>query len=154
RVDCEGELVAVVGRPCRDVGEAEALDYLLGYTCGNDVSARPWQKGDLQWWRAKGCDTFAPLGPWIATGLDPANLELRTHLNGQLRQSTNTALLIHSVARLVSFASGATTLEPGDLIFSGTPGETPALSPGDIVEVEVQGIGSLRNPVRAAADSG
>jgi 2-keto-4-pentenoate hydratase/2-oxohepta-3-ene-1,7-dioic acid hydratase in catechol pathway len=154
RVDYEGELVAVVGRPCRDVGEGEALDYILGYTCGNDVSARPWQKGDRQWWRAKGCDTFAPLGPWIATGLDPANLELRTSLNGQLHQSTNTALLIHNVARLVSFASSTMTLEPGDLIFTGTPGETRRLSPGDVVEVEIQGIGALRNPVRAARASG
>lgn len=153
RVDCEGELVAVIGRRCRNVREDVALDYLLGYTCGNDVSARVWQKGDLQWWRAKGSDTFAPFGPWIATGLDPANLELCTRVNGRLHQSTSTALLIHSVARLVSFAASAMTLEPGDLIFTGTPGEPQPLSPGDVVEVEIEGIGVLRNPVRAAAES-
>ena len=150
RVDCEGELVAVIGRRCRRLSEGEALDYVLGYACGNDVSARAWQRGDLQWWRAKGSDTFAPLGPWIATGLDPTGLELRTRVNGQLRQSTSTSLLIHSVARLISTASQAMTLEPGDLLFTGTPGETPALAAGDLVEVEIEGIGVLRNHVRAA----
>jgi 2-keto-4-pentenoate hydratase/2-oxohepta-3-ene-1,7-dioic acid hydratase in catechol pathway len=149
RVDCEGELVAVIGRRCRQVREEEALDYVLGYTCGNDVSARDWQREDLQWWRAKGCDTFAPLGPWLAIGLDPAGLELRTRVNGQVRQETNTSLLIHGVARLTSSASQVMTLEAGDVIFTGTPGETPPLSPDDVVEVEVKGIGILRNPVRA-----
>ena len=150
RVDCEGELVAVIGRRCCHLSEGEALDCVLGYTCGNDVSARAWQRSDLQWWRAKGSDTFAPLGPWIATGLTPTSLELRTRVNGQLRQSTSTSLLIHSVARLISTASQAMTLEPGDLLFTGTPGETPALAAGDLVEVEIEGIGVLRNPVQAA----
>ena len=154
RVDYEGELVAVIGRRCRNLGEGQALEYVLGYTCGNDVSARLWQRGDLQWWRAKGCDTFAPLGPWLASGLDPANLELRTHVNGQVRQSTNTSLLIHGVARLISFASQAVTLEPGDLIFTGTPGETGPLSHGDVVEVEVEGVGVLRNWVRIPEPQG
>ncbi len=149
RVDCEGELVAVIGRRCRQVSEEEALDYVLGYTCGNDVSARDWQRGDLQWWRAKGCDTFAPLGPWLATGLEPTNLELRTRVNSQVCQQTNTGLLIHSVARLISFASQVMTLEPGDVIFTGTPGETTPLSPGDVVEVQIEGVGILRNPVRS-----
>jgi 2-keto-4-pentenoate hydratase/2-oxohepta-3-ene-1,7-dioic acid hydratase in catechol pathway len=147
RVDGEGELVAVIGRACRSVGKDEALDYVFGYTCGNDVSARHWQRDDLQWWRAKGADSFSPIGPLIATGLDPANLELRTRVNGEERQSTNTSALVHSVAALVSFASQVCTLEPGDLVFTGTPGETPTMNDGDVVEVEIEGIGVLRNPV-------
>jgi len=147
RVDAEGELVAVIGRVCRSVGAEAALDYVLGYTCGNDVSARHWQRDDLQWWRAKGSDTFSPIGPVIATGLDPGDLELRTVLNGGEKQRTNTSALVHSVAALISFASQVCTLEPGDLIFTGTPGETPKLNDGDIVEVEIAGIGVLRNPV-------
>ncbi|HEU4760148.1 MAG TPA: fumarylacetoacetate hydrolase family protein [Dehalococcoidia bacterium] len=150
RVDLEGELVAVIGRTCRDVSPEQALDYVFGYTCGNDVSARHWQRDDLQWWRAKGCDTFAPIGPVIAAGLDPTDLRLRTRLNGEAVQDTSTSALIHSVADLISFASAHMTLEPGDLLFTGTPGETPRLSPGDVVEVEIEGIGVLRNPVAAA----
>ncbi len=149
RVDYEGELVAVIGRVCRGVAVEKALEYVFGYTCGNDVSARHWQRDDLQWWRAKGSDTFAPIGPFIATGLDPANLELRTRLNGREVQATNTSALIHSVAALVSFASRVMTLEPGDLVFTGTPGETGRLSAGDVVEVEIEGIGVLRNTVVA-----
>ena len=149
RVDYEGELVAVIGRACRRVAPADALDYVFGYTCGNDVSARHWQRDDLQWWRAKGCDTFSPIGPFIATALDPADLELRTRLNGAEVQAANTGALIHSVAALIAFASQAMTLEPGDLLFTGTPGQTGALSAGDVVEVEVGGIGVLRNGVVA-----
>jgi 2-keto-4-pentenoate hydratase/2-oxohepta-3-ene-1,7-dioic acid hydratase in catechol pathway len=152
RVDYEGELVALIGRLCRSVSVEEALDYVFGYTCGNDVSARQWQRGDLQWWRAKGSDTFSPIGPFIATDLDPADLELRTRLNGREVQTTNTGALIHSVAALVSFASRAMTLEPGDLVFTGTPGETGDLSDGDVVEVEISGIGVLHNPVVAETD--
>jgi 2-keto-4-pentenoate hydratase/2-oxohepta-3-ene-1,7-dioic acid hydratase in catechol pathway len=151
RVDCEGELVAVIGRRARGLKPDEALAHVLGYTCGNDVSARDWQQGDLQWWRAKGCDTFAPLGPWIATGLDPNNLELQTRVNGEVVQRTNTSLLIHDVARLVSFASQVMTLEPGDILFTGTPGVTPSLKGGDVVEVAIGGIGVLRNRVETAA---
>ncbi len=147
RVDYEGELVAVIGRRCRRVSPREALDYVFGYTCGNDVSARPWQRGDLQWWRAKGADTFAPIGPWLVTGIDPSALELRTLLNGREVQRGNTSELIYDVAQLISHASQAMTLEPGDLVFTGTPGETGPLSPGDVVEVAVEGIGVLRNPV-------
>jgi 2-keto-4-pentenoate hydratase/2-oxohepta-3-ene-1,7-dioic acid hydratase in catechol pathway len=149
RVDYEGELVAVIGRPCRGVDVEEALGYVFGYTCGNDVSARHWQRDDLQWWRAKGSDTFSPVGPYVATGLDPADLELRTRLNGEQVQATNTGALIHSLAKLISHASRFMTLEPGDLIFTGTPGETGRLSDGDVVEVEIEGVGVLRNPVRA-----
>src|SRR3990170_3375533 len=147
RVDYEGGLVAVIGRLCRGVGPEEALTYVFGYTCGNDVSARHWQRDDLQWWRAKGSDTFSPIGPVIATGVDPADLELRTLVNGDEKQRTNTSALVHSVAALISFASQVCTLEPADLIFTGTPGETPTLSQGDVVEVEIAGIGALRNPV-------
>jgi 2-keto-4-pentenoate hydratase/2-oxohepta-3-ene-1,7-dioic acid hydratase in catechol pathway len=149
RVDYEGELVAVIGRRCRAVAVEEALDCVFGYTCGNDVSARRWQRDDLQWWRAKGSDTFSPIGPFIASDVNPADAELRTRLNGREVQATNTAMLVHDVAALVSFASRTMTLEPGDLVFTGTPGETSPLSDGDVVEVEIKGIGVLRNPVKA-----
>jgi len=149
RVDYEGELVAIIGRKCRGVSPEEALSYVLGYTCGNDVSARAWQRNDLQWWRAKGADTFAPLGPWIVTYLQPSRPLLRTRLNGRVVQEASTAELIYDVAQLVSFASQVMTLEPGDAIYTGTPGTTGPLSPGDVVEVEIEGIGVLRNPVMA-----
>ena len=152
RVDYEGELVAVIGRLCRGVGPEEALTYVFGYTCGNDVSARHWQRDDLQWWRAKGSDTFSPVGPYIATGLNPAALELQTRLNGREVQAANTGSLIHGVAALIAFASRVMTLEPGDLVFTGTPGETGRLSEGDVVEVEIGGVGVLRNAVRAETD--
>jgi 2-keto-4-pentenoate hydratase/2-oxohepta-3-ene-1,7-dioic acid hydratase in catechol pathway len=148
RVDAEGELVAVIGRACRNVTPEQALDYVFGYTCGNDVSARHWQRDDIQWWRAKGADTFSPIGPVVATGLDPSDIALRTLINGEEAQKATTAQLIHSVAAMISFASTVMTLEPGDLLFTGTPGETPRLNDGDIVEVEIEGIGVLRNPVR------
>jgi 2-keto-4-pentenoate hydratase/2-oxohepta-3-ene-1,7-dioic acid hydratase in catechol pathway len=153
RVDAEGELVAVIGRPCRDVAPEDALDYVFGYTCGNDVSARHWQRDDIQWWRAKGSDTFTPIGPFIASGLDPTNLELRTRLNGEEAQQVNTSALIHSTADLISFASQVMTLEPGDLLFTGTPGVTPTLEDKDVVEVEIGGIGVLSNPVVRLADA-
>ena len=140
--------MAVIGRECRDVSPEQALDYVFGYTCGNDVSARHWQRDDLQWWRAKGSDTFTPIGPYVAIDLDPANLHLRTLLNGQEAQAANTSALIHDLAALIAFASEAMTLEPGDLVFTGTPGETPTLNDGDIVEVEIEGVGTLRNSVR------
>jgi len=148
RVDAEGELVAVIGRRVRGLSPEEALGCVLGYACGNDVSAREWQRGDIQWWRAKSSDTFAPVGPCIADELDPANLELETRVNGEVKQRGNTRALIHDVAHIISFASRAMTLEPGDLIFTGTPGATPTLSPGDVVEVKIEGIGVLRNPVQ------
>lgn len=151
RVDAEGELVAVIGSVCRNVSPGQALGHVFGYTCGNDVSARHWQRDDVQWWRAKGSDTFCPIGPYIATGLDPASVTLRTRLNGAEVQSGNTADLIHSVAAMISFASRVMTLEPGDLLFTGTPGEPPKLEDGDVVEVEIDGIGVLTNPVRRGA---
>ena len=147
RVDAEGELVAVIGRECRSVAAAAALDYVFGYTCGNDVSARHWQRDDLQWWRAKGCDTFSPIGPFIATGLDPANLEISTRVNGEELQATNTSAMIHPLATLIECISPVMTLRAGDIIFTGTPGITPTINDGDTVEVEVKGIGVLRNKV-------
>jgi 2-keto-4-pentenoate hydratase/2-oxohepta-3-ene-1,7-dioic acid hydratase in catechol pathway len=148
RVDAEGELVAVIGRTCRKVTSEEALDYVLGYTCGNDVSARHWQRDDIQWWRAKGADTFTAIGPVIVTALDPTDLQLVTRVNGEERQASSTGAMIHSLASIISFASEVMTLEPGDLVFTGTPGETPKLEDDDVVEVEIGGIGVLRNPVR------
>jgi 2-keto-4-pentenoate hydratase/2-oxohepta-3-ene-1,7-dioic acid hydratase in catechol pathway len=127
----------------------EALNYVLGYTCGNDVSARDWQRGDQQWFRGKSCDTFGPMGPWIVDGLDPTNLELCTRLNGKEVQHCNTGEMINSVAEQISFVSRVCALEPGDVIFTGTSGQPQALKPGDVVEVEVDGVGVLRNPVVA-----
>ena len=148
RVDAEGEQVAVIGRLCRNVDAASALDYVFGYTCGNDLSARHWQRDDIQWWRAKGSDTFTVVGPVIVTGLDPADMELRTLVNGEEKQASNTSNLIFGLAELIAFCSRYMTLEPGDLIYTGTPDEPPKLEDGDVVEVEIAGIGVLRNPVR------
>jgi 2-keto-4-pentenoate hydratase/2-oxohepta-3-ene-1,7-dioic acid hydratase in catechol pathway len=149
-VHFEGELVIVIGRRVRDASPEQARDAIFGATCGNDVSERNWQHGagkDLQWWRAKGCDTFAPLGPVLAAGIDYGNLALRTRLNGETVQSGNTADLIFDCPSIVSWASQWVTLEPGDLIYTGTPGSTRRLAPDDVVEVEIDGIGVLRNPV-------
>ena len=136
----EGELVVVMG-PSNSV---------FGITCGNDVSDRNWQRGpgkDLQWWRAKGCDTFAPLGPAIVTGMDYGNLLLETRVNGETLQSQRTSDLIFDVKTVIEWISGWVTLQPGDLIYTGTPGNTRRMMPGDTVEVEIEGIGVLRNPV-------
>ena len=149
RVDEEGEVVAVIGRRARGVTEEEAAACVLGYTCGNDVSARRWQAEDLQWWRAKSSDTFPAVGPWIAPGLDPERIGLRVRVNGEEAQAATTADLIHPILRCVSWISRAVTLERGDLVFTGTPGETRRLVPGDIVEVEAEGVGVLSNPVAA-----
>ena len=146
-VHYEGEAVAVIGRPCRRVSEGEALDYVLGYTCGNDVSERSWQKNDQFMWRAKGSDSFGPVGPWIETNVDPANLEMVVRLNEEEVQRSNTRDMIHSFSVVISYISQQVTLHPGDLVFSGTTGETRAMKPGDSVEVEVSGIGILRNVV-------
>jgi 2-keto-4-pentenoate hydratase/2-oxohepta-3-ene-1,7-dioic acid hydratase in catechol pathway len=139
-VHFEGELVIVVGE----------RGSIFGVTCGNDVSERDWQNGphkDLQWWRAKGADTFAPLGPVIVTGLDYGNLTLETRLNGEVVQKQSTADLTFDCAAIVSWVSRWVTLVPGDLIYTGTPGSTRAMRAGDVVEVEIEGIGVLRNPV-------
>jgi len=146
-VHYEAEMVIVIGKQATDVPKEKALDHVLGITCGNDISARYWQKNDVQWWRAKASDTFGPVGPYIAAGLDYQNLKMDLRLNGEVQQSTNTANQIHGVAETVSFISRYVTLEPGDLIFTGTPGKTKGMNPGDIVEVEIEGVGVLRNQV-------
>jgi len=146
----EGEIVVVVGRRASRVSVDEAREAVFGVTCGNDVSERDWQSGaakDLQWWRAKGADTFAPLGPCVVTGIDYGNLLLSTRLNGQVVQQQYTSDLLFDIPTIVSFISQWVTLEPGDLIFTGTPGSTSKLNPGDVVEVDIEGIGVLRNPV-------
>jgi 2-keto-4-pentenoate hydratase/2-oxohepta-3-ene-1,7-dioic acid hydratase in catechol pathway len=148
----EGELVLVIGKPVRNASREEARDAIFGVTCGNDVSERNWQHGDgkdLQWWRAKGCDTFAPLGPAIAAGIDYGNLLLQTRLNGEVVQKQYTSDLIFDGPAIVQWVSGWVTLLPGDVIYTGTPGTTRRLAPGDIVEVEIDTVGLLRNPVIA-----
>ncbi len=148
-VHSEGEMVIVIGKKTSRVTEAEAADHIFGITAGNDVSERRWQKSDLQWFRAKGSDTFGPLGPAVARGLDYSDLQLTTRLNGELRQSQRTSDLIFPVAKIVSYVSRFVTLLPGDLIFTGTPGTTRPMKPGDVVEVELEGVGTLRNTVTA-----
>ena len=148
-VHFEGELVVVIGRQAKEVSAAEAAGCIFGFTCGNDVSERNWQKGDLQWWRAKGCDTFAPLGPCIATGLDYKASRIQTRVNGEVKQSQFLSDLLFDPATVVSHASRCVTLYPGDVIYTGTPGSTSALTPGDTVEVEIDGIGILKNAVAA-----
>jgi len=143
----EGELVVVIGKRARHLSEDQAREHILGVTCGNDVSARDWQRNDLQWWRAKGCDTFAPFGPVIAQGLDYDNLLLTTRLNGAITQQQRTSDMIFSPARIVSFISQHMTLYPGDIIYTGTPGSTAPMQAGDVVEVEIEGVGVLRNTV-------
>jgi len=149
RVDYEGELGIVIGRKAKGVPKDRVRDYILGYTCVNDVSERHVQKMDGQWTRAKGYDTFAPIGPWIETDIDPNDLKLETYLNGELRQSARTSELIFGVAELVSFISTVMTLLPGDIIATGTPSGIGRMSPGDIVEVKIEGIATLRNFVVA-----
>jgi 2-keto-4-pentenoate hydratase/2-oxohepta-3-ene-1,7-dioic acid hydratase in catechol pathway len=149
-VHYEGELVVVIGKRAKDVTPAQAREVIFGVTCGNDVSEREWQNGatkDLQWWRAKGADTFAPCGPVIVQGLEYGKLLLQTRLNGEVVQKQVTSDLIFDCAGIVSFVSRFVTLTPGDLIYTGTPGQTRKMKPGDVVEVEIEGIGVLRNRV-------
>lgn len=143
----EGELVIVIGRRASKVSVADAKSYVFGVTAGNDVSERDWQRDDLQWFRAKASDTFGPLGPAIATGLNYDDLLLQTRLNGAVVQSERTKDLIFNVAKIVSYVSEYVTLEPGDVIYTGTPQTTKAIKNGDVVEVEVEGVGVLRNRV-------
>ena len=150
-VHSEGELVVVVGRRLSHATAEEARDAIFGVTCGNDVSERAWQSGDkkdLQWWRAKGSDTFAPLGPVIVSGIDYGNLLLETRINGEVVQKQYTSDLIFDIPAVLSWISGWVTLMPGDLVYTGTPGKTRRMSPGDVVEVELESVGVLRNPVR------
>jgi len=143
----EGELVVVIGKTASKVKREDALNYVFGVTIGNDVSERAWQREDLQWYRAKGSDTFGPLGPWIVTGLNYQDLLLETRVNGKTLQSQRTKDLIFDIPYLVSYISQYVTLVPGDVIYTGTPGTTSAIKPGDVVEVEIENIGVLRNKV-------
>lgn len=145
----EAELAVVIGARARRVSEADAYDYILGLTCGNDVSARVLQAKDGQWTRAKGFDTFLPLGPAVTVGLRADDLAVQSRLNGEVRQSARTAQMIFSVPKLVAFISRVMTLDPGDVIITGTPAGVGPMKPGDTIEVEVEGIGVLRNPVAA-----
>jgi 2-keto-4-pentenoate hydratase/2-oxohepta-3-ene-1,7-dioic acid hydratase in catechol pathway len=147
RVDYEGELGVVIGKKARQVVPEEALNYVLGYTCFNDVTARDLQNRDGQWTRAKGFDTFAAFGPCIETELDPTDVPVETYLNGGLKQRSNTSDLIYSVAEIMSFISGVMTLLPGDVIATGTPGGIGPMSVGDTVEIKIAPIGTLRNHV-------
>ena len=145
RVDFEGELGVIIGKKAHRVSKNDAMDYVFGYTCMNDVTARDLQKKDIQFTRAKGFDTFAPMGPVIETELDPTSLEIRTNLNGELKQHSNTSHLIFSVPHLVSFVSHVMTLLPGDVISTGTPEGVEPMKKGDKVEVTIEGIGTLTN---------
>jgi len=145
RVDYEGELGVVIGGKAKDVTKGAVKDYILGYTCVNDVSERHVQKADGQWTRAKGYDTFAPIGPWIETEVSPDDLKIETYLNGELRQSDRTSELVFGVSELVSFISGVMTLLPGDVIATGTPSGIGRMNIGDVVEVRIEKIGILRN---------
>jgi 2-keto-4-pentenoate hydratase/2-oxohepta-3-ene-1,7-dioic acid hydratase in catechol pathway len=150
RTDYEAELAIVIGTGGRNIGEADALTHVFGYTCANDVSDRVLQKKDGQWVRAKGYDTYCPVGPWIETDLDVADVPVQSRLNGEDRQSQRTSAMIFKPAFLIAFISRVMTLQPGDLILTGTPEGVGPLAPGDTIEVEVGGIGVLRNPVEAA----
>lgn len=148
-VHYEAELVIVIGKKAVNVPKDKALDYVLGVTAGNDVSERVWQKADVQWWRAKGSDTFGPCGPVIVSGVNYDDLLLQLRVNGETRQKERTSHMILDVATIVSVISQHVTLHPGDLIFTGTSGTTQEIKPGDVVEVELEGVGVLKNPVVA-----
>lgn len=149
QVEHEGELVAVIGKRGRYITTEDAGQYILGYTVGNDVTARDLQRIDDQWTRAKGFDTFCSFGPWIDTDFDPSDAVLTCRVNGQMRQMASTRDMVFNVGVLVAYVSSIMTLEPGDLLFTGTPAGVGELKDGDVVEVEIEGLGKLSNPVRA-----
>ena len=144
----EAELSLVIGKKAKRVSAADALDYILGYTCGNDVSARDWQANDLSWWRAKSSDTFTPLGPFIVTDLDPSALRLVGRINGEVVQEQVTSDLLYGVPRIIEFVTSVLTLNPGDVVMTGTPGAPGDIHEGDVVEIEIAEIGTLSNTVR------
>lgn len=146
-VQCEGELGVVIGKPARKVRAADALDYVLGYTICNDVSVRDWQFADRTFWRSKNADTFKPLGPCIATGVDIADMTTRIVLNGELKEEFATGNMIYGVAEYVEAISEYITLHPGDLIMMGTDGHSPRIAHGDTIEIAIEGVGRLINPV-------
>lgn len=143
----EAELVVVMGKTASKVSAEDAGDYIFGVTAGNDVSERNWQANDLQWFRAKASDTFGPLGPAIVTGLNYRDLLVQSRLNGEVMQSQRSRDHIHDIHEIVSHISQSVTLHPGDVIYTGTPGTTTAMQPGDVIEIEVEGVGVLRNRV-------
>jgi 2-keto-4-pentenoate hydratase/2-oxohepta-3-ene-1,7-dioic acid hydratase in catechol pathway len=147
QVEHEAELAVVIGRLAQRVTAAQAWGYILGYTCANDVTARDLQRSDGQWSRAKGFDTFAPLGPWIITDLDPSDLSVACRVNGQVKQRASTADMVFKIPQLIEFISAAMTLEPGDVILTGTPEGVSPIRAGDQVEVDIERIGVLHNPV-------
>lgn len=148
-VQFEGELAVVIGRICRDLPVERASEVIFGYTVGNDVTARDLQRSDGQWTRAKGFDTFCPLGPWIVTDLDVRDLALTTELNGELRQAARTGAMVFKVPELIAYITSVMTLLPGDVILTGTPAGVGPMKPGDEVSVTIEGIGTLTNPVAA-----
>ncbi|MBI1800914.1 MAG: fumarylacetoacetate hydrolase family protein [Chloroflexi bacterium] len=148
RVEHEAELGLVIGRRAKRVSEADAMDIVAGYLCGNDVSARD-LRDDGQWMRGKGFDTFAPLGPYLVTGIDASDLRIQARVNGVVKQDSRTSDLLFKLPQLISFISQAMTLEPGDVIITGTPSGVSEIHPGDVVEIEIEDIGVLRNPVVA-----
>lgn len=147
-VHYEGELAVVIGRPCKDVPAAKALDMVLGYTVANDVTARDHQAQDVQWTRGKSHDTFCPLGPWIETALDPSDLALRTQRDGETVQDSRTSLMLHDVPEIIEWISAVMTLLPGDVILTGTPAGVGPITNGQTVSVSIEGIGTLTNPVK------
>ena len=149
QVEHEGELVAVIGKRGRNITAESAKDYILGYTIGNDVTARDLQKTDGQWTRAKSFDTFCPFGPWIDTDFDPSDALITCRVNGQMRQLSSTRDMVFNIGVLIAYISSVMTLEPGDLVFTGTPAGVGVLKSGDVVEVEIDGLGVLKNPVKA-----
>lgn len=147
-IEYEGELAVVIAKQAKNISANEARLYIAGYTCANDITARDLQKRDGQWSRAKGFDTFTPLGPRIASEIDPTNLDIRLLLNGEVKQNSNTNQMVFDVFELVSFISEVMTLLPGDIVLTGTPPGVGLLEEGDVVEVQIEGIGILRNPVQ------
>lgn len=148
RVEFEGELAVIIGRTVKDATPERAAECILGYTCMNDVTARDLTAQDPEYTRGKGFDTFGPLGPWIVSGIDGGNLRLRTRLNGEVKQDARTSEMIYSIPFLISYISKVMTLNPGDVIATGTPGGSAPMRPGDTVEVEIEGIGILRSTVK------
>jgi 2-keto-4-pentenoate hydratase/2-oxohepta-3-ene-1,7-dioic acid hydratase in catechol pathway len=149
RVEFEGELAVVIKKRASNLSKKEVPEHLLGYACFNDVTARDLQKKDGQWSRAKGFDTFAPMGPWIVTDLNSKDLSIESYLNGELRQSASASDMIFDVPFLVSHISKVMTLEPGDVITTGTPKGVGLLNPGDVIDIKIEGIGILRNMVES-----
>jgi len=149
QVEHEGELVVVIGKRAKNVTAEEASDYIFGYTIGNDITARDLQRSDELWTRAKGFDTFCSFGPWIDTEFNPSDAVVTCRVNGQMRQMASTRDMVFNVGVLIAYVSSIMTLEPGDLLFTGTPAGVGKLEDGDVVDVEIEGLGKLSNPVKA-----